>query len=127
MVALALILALTGFEFALAVPGNGQCVSRDFSSTAAPAAFGSAGAELTGWPAAVSGVRGGEFDNFSSSNLWISVSTSSSNCTGGRANLHVPANSTRYIVQGDQKFGSKICAIGTAGTVSTGSLVACVR
>lgn len=108
-------------------PGNGQCVSRDFSVTNAPAAFGSAGADLT-FPTSVTGIRGAEFDNYTANEMWVSVSTSATNCTGGRGNVAVPANASRFLNPGDQKFGSHICAIRRDGVaLTTGTFTACIR
>lgn len=132
MVALALILALTGFEFALAVPGNGRCAPlRDFSVNAGATAFGSAGAAITGMPAAdtgTHGVQGGEFINQTAFNLAVSVSTSTTNCSGGRANFIVLPGEKAFISPGDQKFGSTICVIRQdAGALSAGTFTACLR
>lgn len=109
-------------------PGSGVCARRDFASTSAPGSFGSANSEITFSPALGVGLRGAEIDNNTSFDLYVSVATAAANCTGGVANVAVPANSSRFLQPGDQKFGTHICARRQDGsTLSTGTLTVCAR
>jgi hypothetical protein len=108
-------------------PGSGRCARRDFSSTSAPGAYGSAGSDIT-FTGSLSGIRGAEIDNNTSSDLYLSLSTSATNCSAGTDNVAVPANSSRFLNQSDQRFGSHICARRQDGSsLSAGTLTICVR